>query len=240
MEFINVCSDGRMCFFPTSDVGYGLPSLKATAAQLTICHLHKRINLHGYKGTMTRSHILTIIDKYNRWHVEADRPPTLRSLVRIQRDANTHPHGFLALTLTNLIATTLRTHFQSQDDSRSTTHRQQTTLMTYPLQYQQAHNNLKPRSTHLSLLNRLTSLWKPGITEWSQVALRATRIKLILKPAAHIKSLEGVGINISTPIHVFHAVPTESTNTAHNRCALHPRNPPTHKPRHSHTPRGSH
>jgi hypothetical protein len=26
---------------PTSDLGYGLPSLKAHAAQLTVCHLHK-------------------------------------------------------------------------------------------------------------------------------------------------------------------------------------------------------
>jgi hypothetical protein len=29
---------------PTSDIGYGLPSLEAHAAQLTVCHLHKIIN----------------------------------------------------------------------------------------------------------------------------------------------------------------------------------------------------
>jgi hypothetical protein len=29
---------------PTSDVGYGLPSLKAHAAQLAVCHLHKIMN----------------------------------------------------------------------------------------------------------------------------------------------------------------------------------------------------
>jgi hypothetical protein len=29
---------------PTSDLGYGLPSLKAHAAQLSVCHLHKIIN----------------------------------------------------------------------------------------------------------------------------------------------------------------------------------------------------
>jgi hypothetical protein len=28
----------------TSDLGYGLPSLKAHAAQLTVCHLHKIMN----------------------------------------------------------------------------------------------------------------------------------------------------------------------------------------------------
>jgi hypothetical protein len=29
---------------PTSDLGYGLPSLKSHAAQLTVCHLHKIMN----------------------------------------------------------------------------------------------------------------------------------------------------------------------------------------------------
>jgi hypothetical protein len=31
----------------TSDLGYGLPSLKAHAAQLTVCHLHKIMNTPG-------------------------------------------------------------------------------------------------------------------------------------------------------------------------------------------------
>jgi hypothetical protein len=49
-------------------------------APLIICHLHKVLNLPSYTGTMTRNHILTIIDRYNHWPVEAimtcaDRPP---------------------------------------------------------------------------------------------------------------------------------------------------------------------
>jgi hypothetical protein len=35
---------------PSSDLGYGLPSLKAHAAQLTACHLHKIMNTSGYRG----------------------------------------------------------------------------------------------------------------------------------------------------------------------------------------------
>jgi hypothetical protein len=45
---------------PISDLGYGLPSLKAHAAQLTVCHLHKITNTPGYRGHMARTHIHTI------------------------------------------------------------------------------------------------------------------------------------------------------------------------------------
>jgi hypothetical protein len=52
-----------------------------------------------------------------------------------QRDANTHLHGLHPLGLTNQIASILRTHFQSQDDSLRSTHWGQTTRITSPLQY---------------------------------------------------------------------------------------------------------
>jgi hypothetical protein len=69
---------------------------------------------------MARSHIHTIITKhFKHWPVEAimasaTRPPTLRILVRIQRDARTFLHGYKPLPLSNPIADTIRTHFQSQ------------------------------------------------------------------------------------------------------------------------------
>ena len=44
----------------TSDLGYGLPSLKAHAAQPRVCHLHKLMNTHGYRGHMARAHIHNI------------------------------------------------------------------------------------------------------------------------------------------------------------------------------------
>jgi hypothetical protein len=37
---------------PTSNIGYGLPFLKAHAAQLTVCHLRKIMNTPGYRGHM--------------------------------------------------------------------------------------------------------------------------------------------------------------------------------------------
>jgi hypothetical protein len=54
--------------------------------------------------------------------------PPVRTLVRIQRDAYTHLHGFLTLTLTNLIATTLRTHFQKQSHNENENDLQQVPL----------------------------------------------------------------------------------------------------------------
>jgi hypothetical protein len=86
---------------------------------------------------MTRILVHPIINQYKHWPVEAimtsaGRPPTLRNLVPIQRDANTF-YCFPALNLTNLIATTLRTHFQTQDDFLRSLHRQQATPITIPL-----------------------------------------------------------------------------------------------------------
>jgi hypothetical protein len=52
---------------PTTDLGYGLPSLKAHAAQLTVCHLHKIMNTPGYKGHMARTHITTISTTCTHW-----------------------------------------------------------------------------------------------------------------------------------------------------------------------------
>jgi hypothetical protein len=55
---------------PTSDLGYGLPSLKAHATQLTVCHLHKIINTPGDRGHMARAHIHTISTTYTHWPTE--------------------------------------------------------------------------------------------------------------------------------------------------------------------------
>jgi hypothetical protein len=49
----------------TSDIGFGLPSLKAQAAQLTICHLHKLVNTPTYIGHMAKTHIHIISTTYN-------------------------------------------------------------------------------------------------------------------------------------------------------------------------------
>jgi hypothetical protein len=80
-----------------------------------------------------------------------------------------------------------------------------------------AQHNLKPCSTHLDPLNRLTLLWKHGITDWSQFAFFAARNKLILKPSTQKRKVEGVRGTISTHIHFLHAVLTETLNTIHNR-----------------------
>jgi hypothetical protein len=83
---------------PTYDLGYGLPSLKAHAAQLTVCHLHKIMNTPGYRGHMARAHFRTISTTYTRWPTESimlgkSSPPTLRFMVRAQRDAGTMFHN---------------------------------------------------------------------------------------------------------------------------------------------------
>jgi hypothetical protein len=52
---------------PTNDLGYGLPSLKAHAAQLTVCHLHRIMNTPGYIDHMARTHIRTISTTYTQW-----------------------------------------------------------------------------------------------------------------------------------------------------------------------------
>jgi hypothetical protein len=59
---------------PSSDLGYIIPSLKAHAAQLTACHLHKLMNTLGYRGHMARSHIHTISTTYSHWPTESIMP----------------------------------------------------------------------------------------------------------------------------------------------------------------------
>jgi hypothetical protein len=49
---------------PTSDLGYGLPSLKAYASQLTACHLHLIMNNLGYRGHVAKTHIHTFSTAY--------------------------------------------------------------------------------------------------------------------------------------------------------------------------------
>jgi hypothetical protein len=49
---------------PTYELGCGLPSLKAHAAQLAVCYLHKIMNTPGYRGHMARTHIRTISTTY--------------------------------------------------------------------------------------------------------------------------------------------------------------------------------
>jgi hypothetical protein len=83
---------------PTSDLGYGLPSLKAHAAQLTVYRLQKIMNTPGYKGHMARAHIRTISTTYTHWLTKSIMPgssslPTLRCMVRAQRDTCTMFHN---------------------------------------------------------------------------------------------------------------------------------------------------
>jgi hypothetical protein len=69
------------------DLGYGLTSLKAHAAQLTVCLLHKFMNTPGYIGHVARSHIHTISTTYTHLPTESimsrnTSPPTFKCLVR--------------------------------------------------------------------------------------------------------------------------------------------------------------
>jgi hypothetical protein len=76
-------------------------------------------------------------------------PPTLCSVACMQHDNSTHLRGYPALALTNPMASTLHTQFQTRFDFlRSVHNEQQTTPITDPLHYKQAQNNLNPRSTH--------------------------------------------------------------------------------------------
>jgi hypothetical protein len=66
----------------TSNLGYGLPSLKAHTAQLTLCHLHKIMNTPGYRGNMAITYIRTISTTYTHRPTESiiigiASPPTL-------------------------------------------------------------------------------------------------------------------------------------------------------------------
>jgi hypothetical protein len=66
-------------------------------AQLTVRHLHKIVNTPGYKGHMERTHIHTISSTYNQWPTKSitsrgSSPPTLKCVVRTQRDTGTLVH----------------------------------------------------------------------------------------------------------------------------------------------------
>jgi hypothetical protein len=145
---------------PTSDLGYGLPSLKAHAAQLTICHLHQIMSTPGYRAQMTRRHIHTISTTYTHWPIESimtrNSSPILRCLVRAQRDAGTMFYNIPPLSLTNPIASTLRAHFTHQDNTLLASLRDRATHITDPHSYKQAYCEFTPRKTHTSLLPRLT------------------------------------------------------------------------------------
>jgi hypothetical protein len=71
---------------------------------------------------MARTHIHTISTTYTQWPTEFivsrnTSPPTLRCLVRAQRDADTMFHHIPPLSLTNPIASTLRAHFTHQGNT---------------------------------------------------------------------------------------------------------------------------
>jgi hypothetical protein len=149
---------------PISDLGYGLPSLKAHAAQLTVCHLHKIMNTPGYRGHMARAHIRTISITYNHWPTESimsssSYSPRIRCLVRAQRDASTMFYNIPPLSLINPIASTLRAHFTRQDNTLLASLRDKATHITDPHTYKQAYCEFTPRKTHASLLPRLKPLW---------------------------------------------------------------------------------
>jgi hypothetical protein len=123
---------------PTTELGYGLSSLKAHAAQLTVCHQHKLMNTPGYRGNMARSHIHTISTTYTQWPTKSimsrnTSPHTLKYLVRAQRDASTMFHHISPLSLTaNPIASTLRAHFTHQDNTLLVSPRDNATHLTDP------------------------------------------------------------------------------------------------------------
>jgi hypothetical protein len=145
---------------PTSDLGYGLPSLKAHAAQLIVCHLHKIMNTHGYRGHMARAHTRTISTTYTHLTTESimtrNSPPTHRCLVRAQCDAGTMFHNTPPLSLTNPIASTLRPHFTGHNNPLLASLRDRATHITDLHTYKQAYCEFTPSKTHTSLLPRLT------------------------------------------------------------------------------------
>jgi hypothetical protein len=128
---------------PTSDLGYGLPSLKAQAAQLTVCHFHNIMNTLGYRGHMARAHIHTISTTCTHWPTEFimsgnSSPPILRCKVRAQRDASTIFHNIPPISLTNPISSTLHAHFTRQDKTLLASLRDRATHITDPHTYKQA------------------------------------------------------------------------------------------------------
>ena len=171
---------------------------------------------------MARAHIRTISTTYSHWPTESIMssrfsPPTLRSLVRAHRDAGTMFHNIPPLSLTNPIASTIRTHFTSQDTALLSSLRDRATHITDPHTYKQAYHEFSPRKTHTSLLPRLNPLWQNHITTWPQVLLRATPSSFILKSSQSISKLTGSDTSLTIPVRLLAAILTEPTDTIHNR-----------------------
>ena len=112
---------------------------------------------------MARAHIRTISTTCSHWPTESIMsarytPPTLNCLVRAQRDAGTSFHNIPPLSLTNPIASTLRAHFTTQDNTLLASLRDIPKHITDPHTYKQAYCEFSPHKTHASLLPRLTPL----------------------------------------------------------------------------------
>jgi hypothetical protein len=134
----------------STDLGYGLPSLKAHATQLTVYHLYKIMNTPGYIGHMAGPHIHTIFTTYNYWPTDSimsrgSSPPTLRCLIRAQRDAGIFFHHIPTVSLTNPIASTLRAHFTRQDDTLLASLSDKATHITDSHTYKQVYCDFSPR-----------------------------------------------------------------------------------------------
>jgi hypothetical protein len=171
---------------PKSNLGYGLPSLKAHSTQLAVCHLHKIMNTPGYKGHIARTHIHTISTTYYRRPRESivprnASPPTFRCLVRVQSDAGTMFHHIPPLSLTNPIATTIRAHFTRQDNTLLALLRDKATHITDPDTYKQSILRLHtPPNTHI-LSSPPHPPWQNNIITWPQVLLRAFSSSILLE-----------------------------------------------------------
>ena len=92
---------------------------------------------------MARAHIRTISTTYSHWPTQSIMsarytPPTLKCLVRAQRDAGTMFHNIPPLSLTNPIASTIRAHFTSQDNTLLASLRDKATHITDPHTYKQS------------------------------------------------------------------------------------------------------
>jgi hypothetical protein len=126
-------------------------------------------------------------------------------------------HHIPPLSLTNPIASTLRTHFTHQDTTLLASLRDKATHITDPHTYKQAYCDFTPRRAHTSLLPRLNPLWRHNITAWSQVLLRATDTSLILESCKSIPTFAGSTTSLSVPIRLLAAVLIEPLDIIHNR-----------------------
>jgi hypothetical protein len=147
-------------------------------------------------------------------------PPTLRYLVRTQHDTGTMFHNIPALTLTNLLATTLREHFARQDDTLLALLRTNAIHIIDQHMYKQAYCDFIPYHTHVFLLSRLNLLWKNCITSWPQLLFSTTTSSILLKSCKVITTLEGVRDPLSVPIRLLATILSEPLNTIHNRLPI--------------------